>query len=165
MRLGDILGDIQRALLESGLPAGRLEIEVTESVLIDDDEKVAAILRSIKALGVRIAMDDFGTGYSSLAYIQKFPFDKIKIDKSFIDGVGRGVGPDAIVRAVIAIAAGFGIETVAEGVETRFQYERIAAMGCDYVQGYVFSPPEPAEKVCHIAAAIDECMASGGFSG
>jgi diguanylate cyclase (GGDEF)-like protein len=158
LRLGDLMGDVQAALAISGLTPARLDLEVTESILIQDDDSVNTVLRALRSLGVRIAMDDFGTGYSSLSYLQKFPFDTIKIDKSFIDGIGKWPAADAIVRAVISIAASLGIETVAEGVETAAQYKLVAEMGCNHVQGYVFSRPQPAAKVGRITSVIDGGM-------
>jgi diguanylate cyclase (GGDEF)-like protein len=158
LRLGDLMGDVKVALATSGLAPNRLDLEVTESILIQDDASVNTVLRALRSYGVRIAMDDFGTGYSSLSYLQKFPFDTIKIDKSFIDGVGKEPAADAIVRAVISIAASLRIETVAEGIETATQYNLIAEMGCNHVQGYVFSRPQPATKVGRITSVIDEYM-------
>jgi diguanylate cyclase (GGDEF)-like protein len=158
LRLGDLMGDVKAALAISGLTPARLDLEVTESILIQDDDSVNTVLCALRLLGVRIAMDDFGTGYSSLSYLQKFPFDTIKIDKSFIDGIGQGGASDAIVRAVISIAASLGIETVAEGVETATQYKLIAEMGCSQVQGYVFCRPQPAAKVGRITSVIDGCI-------
>ncbi|MDA9412984.1 sensor domain-containing protein [Bradyrhizobium sp. CCBAU 45384] len=138
---------IVSALAATGLDPGRLEIEITESVLIQDRDGALATLRQLRALGVRIAMDDFGTGYSSLTYLQCFPFDKIKIDRSFVGGVGNDAGSLSIVRAVAALAQGMGMTTTAEGVETDEQRERISAEGCNEMQGYLFSPPLPAAEI------------------
>ncbi|MBR0686025.1 EAL domain-containing protein [Bradyrhizobium manausense] len=135
------------ALAATGLDPGRLEIEITESVLIQDRNGALATLHQLRALGIRIAMDDFGTGYSSLTYLQCFPFDKIKIDRSFVGGVGNDTGSLSIVRAVAALAHGMGMTTTAEGVETDEQRDRITAEGCTEMQGYLFSPPLPAAEI------------------
>ncbi len=135
------------ALAASGLPAERLELEITETILLQDSEATLSTLYQLRALGVRIAMDDFGTGYSSLSYLQSFPFDKIKIDRSFVRDIADGVGSFNIVRAVAAMASGFGMATTAEGVETREQLETVRAAGCTEMQGFVFSRPMPVEEV------------------
>ena len=135
------------ALAASGLKASRLEIEITESVLVQDKEGTLAILHRLRELGVRIAMDDFGTGYSSLTYLQCFPFDKIKIDRSFVRDVATDAGSLNIVRAITALANGMGMTATAEGVETREQLDRIAAEGCTEMQGYLFSRPLPADEI------------------
>jgi EAL domain-containing protein (putative c-di-GMP-specific phosphodiesterase class I) len=128
------------ALATSGLPASRLELEITEAVLISDDEAALAILHQLRATGVRIALDDFGTGYSSLSYLQRFPFDKIKIDRCFVDTI---VESSCIVQAVVNIAAARNIVTTAEGVETEQQRDLLRALGCTEMQGYLFSPARP----------------------
>ena len=138
---------IVSALASTGLDPRRLEIEITESVLIQDRDAALTILHQLRALGIRIAMDDFGTGYSSLTYLQCFPFDKIKIDRSFVSGVGSDAGSLSIVRAVAALARGMGMTTIAEGVETGEQRDRIAAEGCTEMQGYLFSRPLPAAEI------------------
>jgi diguanylate cyclase (GGDEF)-like protein len=129
------------ALATSGLPASRLELEITEAVLIRDDEAALAILHQLRAAGVRIALDDFGTGYSSLSYLQRFPFDKIKIDRCFVDTI---VESSSIVQAVVNIAAARNIMTTAEGVETEQQRDLLRTLGCTEMQGYLFSPARPA---------------------
>ena len=116
-------------------------------MLIQDRDGALATLHQLRALGIKIAMDDFGTGYSSLTYLQCFPFDKIKIDKSFVAGVGSDAGTLSIVRAVAALAHGMGMTTTAEGVETDEQLDRISAEGCNEMQGYLFSPPLPAAEI------------------
>ena len=135
------------ALATSGLHPARLEIEITESVLLQNKEATLAVLHQLRALGVRIAMDDFGTGYSSLTYLQCFPFDKIKIDRSFVKDITENTGSLNIVRAVAALANGMGMTATAEGVETSEQLDRIAAEGCTEMQGYFFSRPLPAREV------------------
>ena len=151
----DLVRTVREILEASGVAAQRLELEVTESTLMQDAAKAVQILNALRELGVRIAMDDFGTGYSSLSYIRNFPFDKVKIDKSFIDGLGQRRGSDAIVRAIAGIAGSLGIETVAEGVENQEQYRRVVAEGCDLVQGFLFSRPVPLDQVPRVVAAID----------
>jgi diguanylate cyclase len=138
---------VAAALAASGLRPERLELEITEGVLLRDSEATLATLRELRRLGVRIAMDDFGTGYSSLGYLRSFPFDKIKIDRSFVADVATSRDCQAIVRAVTGLADSLGIVTTAEGVETREQIEQLRAEACTEVQGYYFSPPVPAGEV------------------
>jgi diguanylate cyclase (GGDEF)-like protein len=138
---------VASALAASRLPAHRLELEITEAVLIDDDETVLPVLHQLRNLGVRIAMDDFGTGYSSLSYLQRFPFDKIKIDRRFINGVAEQDGSLAIVQAVIGIARSRNIATTAEGVETDRQRDLLRALGCTEMQGHLFSPAKSAAEI------------------
>ena len=132
---------VHSALLESGLSPNRLELEITEGVLIDDFSRGLSLLRRLKALGVRIVMDDFGTGYSSLSYLQAFPFDKIKIDRLFISDLERNFQSATIVRAVIGLARGLTLPVAAEGVETEGQLAFLAREGCDEVQGYFLGRP------------------------
>ena len=140
---GDLVGLVHSILLETGLAPGRLEVEITEGVLIEDFDRGLALLRRLKALGVRISMDDFGSGYSSLSYLQAFPFDKIKIDRDFIMNLGRNPQSAAIVRAVIGLGHGLEMSIVAEGVETQEQLGFLAEVGCDAVQGYFIGKPAP----------------------
>jgi EAL domain-containing protein (putative c-di-GMP-specific phosphodiesterase class I) len=142
---GDLPALVHTILLETGLPAGRLELEITEGVLIDDFNRAISILRRLKALGVRIAMDDFGTGYSSLAYLQAFPFDKIKIDQTFISNLGHNPQATAIVRAVIGLGRGLKLPVAAEGVETADQLAFLADETCDEVQGFFIGRPKPIQ--------------------
>lgn len=135
------------ALGASGLPARRLEIEITEAVLIRDDETALAILHQLRSIGVRIALDDFGTGYSSLSYLKRFPFDKIKIDRCFVTDIAEIEGSSAIVQAVVNIAAARNMTTTAEGVETQEQREMLHALGCTEMQGYLFSAAKPGPEV------------------
>ncbi len=146
------------ALAASGLSPKRLELEITESVLLQDGDATLAILHELRGLGVRISMDDFGTGYSSLSYLRKFPFDKIKIDQSFIVDMSDHDDSLAIVRAVIAMGSGLGIATTAEGVETVEQFKQLKLEGCTEVQGYLFSPPRPAAEVKGLLAAINPAI-------
>jgi diguanylate cyclase (GGDEF)-like protein/PAS domain S-box-containing protein len=138
---------ITSALAASGLPANRLELEITEAVLIRDDEAALAILHQLRAIGVRIALDDFGTGYSSLSYLKRFPFDKIKIDRCFVSDIAEIDGSSAIVQAVVNIAAARNMTTTAEGVETLEQKERLRTLGCTEMQGYLFSAAKPGPEV------------------
>jgi diguanylate cyclase (GGDEF)-like protein len=137
---------IVAALAASGFSANRLELEITEAVLIPDDAALT-ILHQLRALGIRIALDDFGTGYSSLSYLQRFPFDKIKIDRCFIKDIAEPDGALCIVRAVVSIAATRHITTTAEGVETEPQREVLCRLGCTEMQGYLFSPARPAAEL------------------
>jgi predicted signal transduction protein with EAL and GGDEF domain len=138
---------IVAALAASGLAASRLELEITEAVLIRDDEAALAVLHQLRAIGVRIALDDFGTGYSSLSYLQRFPFDKIKIDRCFVNDIAEPDGSSCIVQAVVNIAAARQMTTTAEGVETQQQRELLRALGCAEMQGYLFSPAKPAAEI------------------
>src|SRR5216683_1866807 len=135
------------ALAASGLHPTRLEIEITETVLLQHRETTLAVLHQLRALGIRIAMDDFGTGYSSLTYLQCFPFDKIKIDRSFVKDITENTGSLNIVRAVAALAKGMGMTATAEGVETREQLDQITSEGCTEMQGFLFSQPLPAQEI------------------
>jgi diguanylate cyclase (GGDEF)-like protein len=138
---------VMDALAESGLPPRRLELEITETVLLEDCDSTLATLHQLRDAGIRIAMDDFGTGYSSLSYLRKFPFDKIKIDQSFIHDMSDHGDCLAIVRAVVALGGGLSIVTTAEGVETQEQLELLTDEGCTEAQGYLFSPPGPAADI------------------
>jgi diguanylate cyclase (GGDEF)-like protein len=142
-----LMSIIVNALASSGLHPTRLEVEITESVLLHDREATLAVLHQLRALGIRIAMDDFGTGYSSLTYLQCFPFDKIKIDRSFVKDITENTGSLYIVRAVAALANGMGMAATAEGVETREQLDTITAEGCTEMQGYLFSKPLPVHEI------------------
>jgi diguanylate cyclase (GGDEF)-like protein len=135
------------ALATSGLDPTRLEIEITETVLLQNKDTTLAVLHQLRALGVRIALDDFGTGYSSLTYLQCFPFDKIKIDRSFVKDITENTGSLNIVRAVAALASGMGMTATAEGVETREQLDSITSEGCTEMQGFLFSRPLPAREI------------------
>jgi diguanylate cyclase (GGDEF)-like protein len=150
-----LLPSVVSALAASGLSPNRLELEITESVLLQDSGATLAVLHELRDLGVRISMDDFGTGYSSLSYLRKFPFDKIKIDQSFIFDMSDHDDSLAIVRAVIAMGSGLGIATTAEGVETAEQFKQLKMEGCTEVQGYLFSPPRPAAEVKGLLASIN----------
>jgi diguanylate cyclase (GGDEF)-like protein len=140
---GDLPRLVHEILLETGLAPSRLELEITEGVLIGDFTRAVGILRRLKALGVRIAMDDFGTGYSSLSYLQSFPFDKIKIDRAFVANLAHSQQAATIIRAVIALGRGLDLPVVAEGVETEEQLRFLASEHCNGIQGYYVGRPKP----------------------
>jgi diguanylate cyclase (GGDEF)-like protein/PAS domain S-box-containing protein len=143
----DLLPLVVSALANAGLPAQRLEIEITESVLLHNTQATLATLHRLREIGVRISMDDFGTGYSSLSYLRSFPFDKIKIDRCFIHSLADGTDSLAIVTAITGLAKSLGIATTAEGVETLQQLQQVAALGCTEMQGFYFCPPRRIEEI------------------
>jgi diguanylate cyclase (GGDEF)-like protein/PAS domain S-box-containing protein len=145
---------VTQALAAAGLAPTRLEIEITEAALLQKDEMTVAMLHQLRALGVRISMDDFGTGYSSLSYLRSFPFDKIKIDRSFIADIERNGDSAAIIRAIAELGASLGIATTAEGIETKEQLELVRRAGCTEVQGYLLSPPRAAAEVLDLIAGF-----------
>jgi EAL domain-containing protein (putative c-di-GMP-specific phosphodiesterase class I) len=151
LRQANIVPLVHSVLLETGLAADRLVIEITEGALMDDYSRAVSILRRLKSLGVRIAMDDFGTGYSSLSYLQSFPFDKIKIDQTFIANLERNTQSAAIVRAVLGLGRSLNLTTVAEGVETQTQLTILQSEGCDEMQGYLIGRPQPIAEYADIA--------------
>ena len=142
-RYGDLPNLVHSVLLETGLAPERLELEITEGVLINDSSRALSILRRLKALGVKIAMDDFGTGYASLSSLQSFPFDKIKIDRTFISGVDSNQQSAAIVRAVLGLSNALHMPVIAEGVETESEREFLMREGCREIQGYLIGRPQP----------------------
>ena len=141
---------VLQALMTTGLAPNRLEIEITESIFLEGSEATLKVLHSLRALGVRIALDDFGTGYSSLSYLRSFPFDKIKIDRSFIQDLLTRPGAGAIVRAITGLADALGMETTAEGVEENGQLAALRGHGCTSVQGYLFSKPVKSGEVARL---------------
>ena len=151
---------VQSALSDAGLPATRLELEITESLLLADSEQTLETLHRLRGLGIRIAMDDFGTGYSSLSYLRAFPFDKIKIDRSFMRDLSRNGDNLAIIKAVIGLGHSLGMSMTAEGIETEEQLAAVRDQGCNEVQGFLFSPPMPAVAV----QALLETTGGRGFS-
>ncbi|MGE7413332.1 putative bifunctional diguanylate cyclase/phosphodiesterase [Methylobacterium tarhaniae] len=167
---------IVSALANAGLPAARLEIEITEGVLLQNNDKTLHTLHRLRDLGVRVSMDDFGTGYSSLSYLRAFPFDKIKIDRSFVSDMDAKDGPggkdslspkadgEAIIRAIAGLGRSLGMTTVAEGVETPEQLRRIRAEGCTDVQGYLISKPLPADDLLRLLSAPDRPARTGAPS-
>jgi diguanylate cyclase (GGDEF)-like protein len=149
-RGGDALvAEVGDALAASGLAPRRLELEITESLLMSHTDEVVATLHALQAMGVRIAMDDFGTGYSSLAYLWRFPFDKLKIDRAFTQGLGRDAKVDVIVSSIITLAHSLAIRVNAEGVETQAQRDALRRHGCDELQGYLLGRPQPPEAMAH----------------
>ena len=144
-----LLDSVRGAMESSGLPAHRLELEITESVLLQDSDAVLETLRKLRALGLRIALDDFGTGYSSLSYLRRFPFDKLKIDQSFVHDMGERADCCAIVTSVFNLARELGMTTTAEGVETVDQLEQLRRTECTEVQGFLFDYPRPAADIRH----------------
>ncbi|OSI40641.1 putative bifunctional diguanylate cyclase/phosphodiesterase, partial [Bradyrhizobium canariense] len=143
----NLIASVTEALALSGLDARRLELEITESVLLQNSEATLTTLHELRAMGVRISLDDFGTGYSSLSYLRSFPFDKIKIDRSFVSELATREDSMAIIRAVTGLGRSLGIVTTAEGVENDGQLELLRREGCTQAQGYLFSKPRPASDV------------------
>ena len=153
---------ITSALAASGVTAERLELEITESVFLNDDEGTDAMFIALKRLGVRLALDDFGTGYSSLGYLQKAPFDKIKIDQSFVRGATeRGSANAAIISSIVQLAEALGMETTAEGVETLDELDLVRSLGCSHVQGYIYDQPLTALDARERVAAGVKISAEG----
>jgi predicted signal transduction protein with EAL and GGDEF domain len=157
---GSLVSTVMSALASAGLPASRLELEITESVLLEKSERNISILNQLRDLGVRISMDDFGTGYSSIGYLRSFPFDKIKIDQSFVRDLLVDEGSLAIVRAIAGLGVSFGMTTTAEGVETEEQMRCLNLEGCIEVQGYLYSKAVPANEI----VGVLERLASRGRS-
>jgi diguanylate cyclase (GGDEF)-like protein len=147
LKRADLLQAVMTALIDSGLPAERLELEITESVFMDDSEQSNTMLKALRRIGARLALDDFGTGYSSLAYLHKYVFDKIKIDSSFVRNIEENRTARAIVNAVVSLARTLEVETVAEGVETATQLDQVRDLGCSAVQGFFLSTPIPAAEL------------------
>jgi EAL domain-containing protein (putative c-di-GMP-specific phosphodiesterase class I) len=147
---GTLALKVAAVLGEMGLAPDRLELEITEAVLIRDDEEALSVLHQLRHLGVRIALDDFGTGYSSLSYLRRFPFDKVKIDRSFVQDVTEAQGSSPIVEAVVHMALAGNMTTTAEGVENEAQRDVLRQLGCNEMQGYLFSPPVPVERLANL---------------
>ena len=148
----DLPSTIRDVLKATGLAPHRLALEFTETIFIEDSEKTLSALHKLKDLGVQIALDDFGTGYSSLSYLRSFPFDTVKIDRCFVSDLGASTSGNVIVQAVILIASGLGIQTVAEGIETDQQLRLLGLLGCQKGQGYLLSRPVPGEKALRLIA-------------
>jgi EAL domain-containing protein (putative c-di-GMP-specific phosphodiesterase class I) len=149
---GNLLQSVRDALYAANLPPTRLELEITETLLLDKSELVTATLHALRALGVQISMDDFGTGYSSLSYLRSFPFDKIKIDRSFVHDIGDNTDSQAIVRAIVSLGSSLGIKITAEGVETESDLAYLKAEGCTEGQGYLFSKAQPQRAIMAMLA-------------
>ena len=143
-QLVDVVAD---ALAEAGVPAGALWLEITETALMADVKAATVALRELRSLGLHLAVDDFGTGYSSLTYLKRFPVEAIKIDRTFVNGLGIDPEDSTIVEAVVNLGHSLGLSVVAEGVETPLQLTRLREIGCDRGQGYLFGRPRPAELV------------------
>jgi diguanylate cyclase (GGDEF)-like protein/PAS domain S-box-containing protein len=152
-RAGNLLSVVMDALKQSGLPAKRLELEITETLLLEKSEAVLATLHALRALGVHVAMDDFGTGYSSLSYLRSFPFDKIKIDQSFVRDLGDNRDAQAIVRSIISLGKGLGVTITAEGVETEAELSCLRREGCHEAQGFLFSRARPNPEIVELLRA------------
>jgi EAL domain-containing protein (putative c-di-GMP-specific phosphodiesterase class I) len=148
----DLADTVERVLGEAGLEGNRLTLDVTETVYVRVLSGNAAVLDRLRGLGVRFSIDDFGTGYSSLSYLKRLPADALKIDKSFVKGLGEDVEDTAVVRMIIELAHTLSLEVIAEGVETEKQAALLKAMGCDFAQGYHFSKPLPCEAASGFSA-------------
>ncbi len=161
-RSADLVSTIKNALATSGLTPERLEIEITESTLMQRDSTTISQIMELHALGIRIVMDDFGTGYSSLSYLHTYPISAIKIDRSFVKALGEKKSAAAIIRAIITLASALGMSTVAEGVETSEQYEQLTSLGCTEVQGYYISPPKAGSEILPpvLPGRVDETLAA-----
>jgi EAL domain-containing protein (putative c-di-GMP-specific phosphodiesterase class I) len=155
-RIGNVFNAVSDALRSSGLEPGRLELEITEALLLENSESVLTILHAIRSLGVRISMDDFGTGYSSLSYLRMFPFDKIKIDGSFVRGIGFGNESQAIIRAIMGLGSSLGMTITAEGIETESEQEFLRAVGCDEGQGFLYSKARPVTEVPELLDMLNQ---------
>ena len=159
---GDVVEVVRNVLQESRFPAERLEIEITESVLLTDEKRANEQMRGLQALGVKVALDDFGTGYSSLQYLRRFGFDKLKIDRSFIDGAGAPQDSSIILASIIKLGQDLDLTITAEGVETAEQQSWLQASGCHQLQGYLFSRPLPAAQMTRFIAAHSARAAAAG---
>jgi diguanylate cyclase (GGDEF)-like protein/PAS domain S-box-containing protein len=156
---GDLVATVGRVLTDTGLEPGLLELELTEQMLADDIDQGIESLSDLKSLGVRLVLDDFGTGYSSLSYLRQLTIDALKIDRSFVDGLGRGTADGAIVGAVLSMAGALGLGVTAEGVETQAQLARLREHGCDYAQGFLFCRPSSADDVTELLRTADHAAA------
>ena len=150
-----LIDDVRNALEDSGLAPERLRLELTESILIEDVEETASVVRALKGLGVKLVLDDFGTGWSSLSYLKRFPVDAIKIDRAFVSGLPQAREDAAIVAAVMGFAGALGLEVVAEGVETARQVAALLGLGCELAQGFHFQRPLPADAMAALAAGAE----------
>jgi len=154
----NLVGDIRQVLLETGLDPRTLKLEITESALMEDAESAAATMRTLKELGIQLAIDDFGTGYSSLSYLRRFPLDTLKIDRSFVDGLGQDSQDTAIVQGIVALARTLNLSITGEGIEVVEQHAQLRQLGCDHGQGYLFAKPLAAEH-------MDALLEAGGIQG
>jgi EAL domain-containing protein (putative c-di-GMP-specific phosphodiesterase class I) len=145
----DLMAVVADALEKSGLEPGYLELEVTESIMMQDMEAVLTMLKKLKGIGIHLSIDDFGTGYSSLSYLQRFPLDALKIDRSFVSNIEKPEG-SAIALAIMALAKSLNLKVIAEGVETEHQVRILREHGCEFMQGFLFSRPVPAEEMTRL---------------
>jgi EAL domain-containing protein (putative c-di-GMP-specific phosphodiesterase class I) len=150
---GDLVGAVTEALKESNLPPDRLDLEITESLFVSQNSNVKDAIEALRRIGVSFSLDDFGTGYSSLSYLRKFPVNKIKIDRSFVQGIPQDREALAIIRAVATLAQNLGIRMNAEGIEEQPQVHLLRMLGCTEGQGYFFGKPQPAEEIARRAGA------------
>jgi EAL domain-containing protein (putative c-di-GMP-specific phosphodiesterase class I) len=159
-RSGHLIRYLEEALVETTIPPSRVELEITETTLLHENETTLATLRGMHAIGVRIVLDDFGTGFSSLSYLRSFPFDRIKIDRSFVKDFGLRNEADAIIRAIVGLGKSLRIPVTAEGVETREQLQLVRVEGCDEAQGYLISRPIPAAFVAELLSSRAASLAA-----
>jgi len=145
--------------VETGIAPARLMLEITEGVLIDNPDEMVRRIEDLHALGVRIALDDFGSGYSNLGYLQRFPFDKLKIDKSFVSALGHSANGGVIIQAIVALGRALDLKVVVEGVETEQQRVLLRLAGCDEMQGYLFAKPAPARTIDRLLAQAKQANA------
>jgi polar amino acid transport system substrate-binding protein len=162
---GEVVEQVKSILRETGLPPGLLELEITETVAMQDHARTIDTLRRLRELGVRVSIDDFGTGYSSLSYLRRFSIDTLKIDRSFVKDVATDKSAAGIVSAIIAVARELGLRVVAEGVETEAQLEYLKRQRCDFAQGYLFSRPVPAAKLDEVFASVTSSRAEWAARG
>jgi EAL domain-containing protein (putative c-di-GMP-specific phosphodiesterase class I) len=160
LRAAGLVDSVRALLADHALRPGTLELEITETALLDDSERTRVLLHELRELGVRLAIDDFGTGYSALGYLKRVKADVLKIDRSFVQDLADEPAETAMVAAIIALAAGLGLRTVAEGVETVAQLRRLRALGCDEMQGYLFSPAVGADEFVELIAQRRELPAT-----
>ena len=153
LAMPDFAHRTEQLLIETRVQATQIELEITEGMLLADDQDTHDTLNRLRQMGFTLALDDFGTGYSSLAYLRRFPIDKIKIDRSFITNLGIDVEADAVVKAIIKLARALNLSIIAEGVETAEQHDRLVAAGCSREQGFLYSKAVPASQICDMLKA------------
>jgi EAL domain-containing protein (putative c-di-GMP-specific phosphodiesterase class I) len=156
VRDGTIVDMVRSALVESAVAPSRLVLEITEGVLIDNPDEMVKRIKDLHGLGVRVALDDFGSGYSNLGYLQRFPLDKLKIDKSFVAALGRSSNGGVIMQAIVALGRALGLTVLVEGVETEHQRVLLRLAGCDEMQGFLFARPAPAKEIDRLLAQAKE---------
>ena len=161
VRQPDLVELVTAVLAETGLPSARLELEITEGILLRDTAATLATLRRLRALGIGIALDDFGTGYSSLSYLCRFPFSKLKVDRSFVANMANDTAAAAVVQAVVTLGRSLDIRVIAEGIETKAQLDLLRAMGCDEGQGYLLGRPCPADVFEHLRRGVSSPARAG----